>query len=153
VVRDIIAAQRDGGACVILTTHELSEAERLADRVVIIDRGRTLAEGTPAELASGTGDGSIRFSTEPGIDVGALALTIGAGTTVIEQRPGTYRLRSPAGASLPGVVAALADLRTGQSLEEAYLAITGSREAAALASDPPGRRRSRRGRRPVLPPR
>jgi ABC-2 type transport system ATP-binding protein len=164
VVRDIIAAQRHSGACVILTTHELAEAERLADQVVIIDRGRTLAEGTPAELASGTGDGSIRFSTEPGIDAAALALTIGVGTTVVEERPGTYRLRSSTGAPVPGVVAALAgwlaerdlavaDLRTGQSLEEAYLAITGSREAAAPASDPPVRRRSGRGRRAVVPPR
>ena len=68
VVRDLIAAQRDRGLCVLLTTHELAEAERLADRVVIVDRGRLLAEGTPAELASGTADGSVRFSTDPGID-------------------------------------------------------------------------------------
>ena len=44
-VRSIIAAQRDRGICVILTTHELAEAERLADQVIIIDRGRILAEG------------------------------------------------------------------------------------------------------------
>ena len=56
----------------ILTTHELAEAERLADQVVIIDQGRMLAEGTPADLASGTADGSIRFTTEPGIDTAAL---------------------------------------------------------------------------------
>ncbi len=92
VVRDIIAAQRDRGICVILTTHELAEAERLADHVVIIDHGRVLAEGSPAQLASGTADGSIRFSTRPAIDTAALAGAIGEGTVVNEEGPGSYRL-------------------------------------------------------------
>ena len=65
-VRDIIATQRDRGICVILTTHELDEAERLADHVVIIDQGRMLAEGTPAALASGAADGAIRFTHRAG---------------------------------------------------------------------------------------
>jgi ABC-2 type transport system ATP-binding protein len=139
-VRSIIAAQRDRGICVILTTHELAEAERLADQVVIIDHGRVLAAGSPAALASGTADGSIRFTTDPGIDAAGLAAAVGPGTAVDEERPGGYRLRPAAGASSPRVVAtitgwlaerelALGDLRTGQSLEEAYLAITGSRGA------------------------
>jgi len=164
VVRDIIAAQRDRGICVILTTHELAEAERLADLVVIIDRGRTLATGSPAALASGTADGSVRFSTDPGIDTAALAGSIGAGATVDEERPGSYRLRAAPGTPTPRVVATLAgwlaerdlalgDLRTNQSLEEAYLAITGSRAApgppdAGPAGAPPGRRR-RSGRHRV----
>jgi ABC-2 type transport system ATP-binding protein len=157
VVRDIIAAQRDRGICVILTTHELAEAERLADHVVIIDHGRVLAEGSPAELASGTSDGSVRFSTRPGIDTVALAGAIGGGATVSEERPGSYRLLPPAGSSSPAVVAALAgwlaerdlslgDLRTGQSLEEAYLAITGARAAPEEDAEPSGDRRRRRGR-------
>jgi len=163
VVRDLIAAQRDRGRCVLLTTHELAEAERLADRVVIIDHGRLLAEGTPAELASGTADGSVRFSTVPAIDTVALAAAIGPGATVEEERPGAYRLRLPDGAGSPAVVAALAgwlaernlslgDLRTGQSLEEAYLAITGARDASPTDTGGPdgpgaGRRGRRRGRR------
>ena len=138
VVRDIIAAQRRRGICTILTTHELAEAERLADQVVIIDHGRKLAEGSPAALASGTTDGSVRFTTEPGIDTTALAGRLGPGASLDEERPGSYRLHPPDGVSSPAVVAALAgwlaerdlslgDLRTGPSLEEAYLAITGSR--------------------------
>ncbi len=177
VVRDIIAAQRDKGICVILTTHELAEAERLADHVVIIDHGRVLAEGSPAELASGTADGSIRFSTRPGIDTVGLAAALGqrtpaghpdaasaaagagvgvgvgagVGATVTEERPGAYRLVPPAGISGPEVVAALAgwlaerdlslgDLRTGQSLEEAYLSITGARGDGSAAGDRDGDR-------------
>jgi ABC-2 type transport system ATP-binding protein len=193
VVRDIIAAQRDQGICVILTTHELAEAERLADHVVIIDHGRILAEGSPAELASGTADGSIRFSTRPGIDTVGLAsalgrgapagrpdaapappavdIGVGHGATVTEERPGAYRLVPPTGVSGPEVVATLAgwlaerdltlgDLRTGRSLEEAYLSITGARGEgpAGEAGDDTGtgtpdrgsrgsRRRGRSGRR------
>ena len=159
VVRDIIAAQRDRGICVVLTTHELAEAERLADQVVIIDHGRMLAEGSPAALASSTADGSVRFSTESGIDTDALSDAIGPDATVEEERPGSYRLRPPAGAATPATVAILAgwladrdlaldDLRTGQSLEEAYLAITALREehhsahhaaeADPLTGRPPG---------------
>jgi ABC-2 type transport system ATP-binding protein len=157
VVRDIIAERRHRGVCVILTTHELSEAERLADRVVIIDGGRMLAEGTPAALAIGTADGSIRFSTDPGIDTAGLALTMGSGATVEEERPGSYRLRCGAGAPTPAVVAALAgwlaerdlavgDLRTGQSLEEAYLAITASRGTGDPPESEPPERPHRAGR-------
>ena len=53
-LREIIAGLRERGTCVVLTTHELAEAERLADRMVIIDAGRVVAEGTPAELAGAT---------------------------------------------------------------------------------------------------
>ena len=156
VVREIIAAQRERGRCVVLTTHELTEAERVADRVVIIDHGRLLAEGTPAELASGSADGSIRFSTDPGIDAGSLAAALGVGTAVEEERPGSYRLRPPEGASTPATVAALAtwlaerdlslgDLRTGQSLEEAYFAITGAQRDPA-GNEAPEALPARRGR-------
>jgi len=164
-VRSIIANQRDRGICVVLTTHELTEAERLADHVVIIDHGRMLAEGSPGDLASGTADGSIRFTTEPGLDTAALAAAVGPGTTLDEERPGAYRLRPPPGSASPAVVATLAgwlaerslalgDLRTGQSLEEAYLAITGARETPEPAGGDPGaateaagRGRGRRSRR------
>ena len=149
-VREIIATQRDRGRCVILTTHELDEAERLADQVIIIDNGRMLAAGNPADLASSAADGAIRFTTEAGIDTAALVVATGAGSTVAEERPGAYRLGPAPGASTPATIAALAgwladrglalgDLRTGRSLEEAYLAITGSgRDAAGADSGPPG---------------
>ena len=57
-VRDIRA---QSGVTVLLSTHDLEEAERLCDRVVILDRGRILAEGTPADLRARhgvSGDGS-----------------------------------------------------------------------------------------------
>jgi ABC-2 type transport system ATP-binding protein len=41
---------RDGGTAILLTTHALDEAERLADRVTVLDRGQIIAVGSPAEL-------------------------------------------------------------------------------------------------------
>lgn len=50
----LLSTWRDAGATVVLTTHSFEEAERLADHVVVVNRGRTLATGTPADIA-GTG--------------------------------------------------------------------------------------------------
>lgn len=50
-VQDLVTAiRRDRAATVLLCTHDLQEAEVLCDRVVVIDQGRVLAEGTPGEL-------------------------------------------------------------------------------------------------------
>ena len=129
--------------------------------MLIIDHGRKLAEDTPAGLAAGTADGSIRFTTDPGIDTASLALATGRGAAVDEESPGIYRLRPPTGTDNPTVVAALAawlaerglalgDLRTGHSLEEAYLAITGSGGTPDPVAEAVGggSRARRSGRRP-----
>jgi len=58
-VRDLISQSREDGKCVIVSTHILSEAERLCDRLVFLDRGRVVAEGTPAELCQQTGVDSV----------------------------------------------------------------------------------------------
>jgi ABC-2 type transport system ATP-binding protein len=51
----VLRELREGGTTILLTTHLLDEAEALADRVAIIDRGRLVALGTPAELRRGMG--------------------------------------------------------------------------------------------------
>ena len=144
-IREIVGDQRARGVSVVLTTHELTEAERLADRVVIIDHGRLLAEGTPATLASSTAGSAIRFSSDRGIDTVSLACALGVDAAVVEERPGAYRIEPPSDAAAPAVVAALAawlaerslpvgELRTGGSLEEAYLTITANARADATTS-------------------
>jgi ABC-2 type transport system ATP-binding protein len=71
-VKDALRAQVDGGATVIVTTHILEVAERLADRIGIIAHGRMLVEGTMAELRDKVGandatleDTFIRLTSEP----------------------------------------------------------------------------------------
>ena len=49
-VWDVIRAQKARGRTVVLTTHYMDEAERLCDRVAVIDHGKVIALGTPAEL-------------------------------------------------------------------------------------------------------
>src|SRR5205085_11544420 len=50
LIREVIRDLRQAGVGVLLTTHDLEEAERVADRIVIIDKGKVVASGTPAEL-------------------------------------------------------------------------------------------------------
>ncbi|HWH34130.1 MAG TPA: ABC transporter ATP-binding protein [Acidimicrobiales bacterium] len=135
VVRQVLRDLAARGAAVVLTTHELDEVARLADRVVIIDRGRVMAAGTPAELTAGAVE-QIRFSAPPGIDCGELAAALGA--EVGEPSPGEYVVATaPAPAAVAALTAwlaerdlALADLRSGgATLEDVFLRLTGSRRS------------------------
>jgi len=85
---DLITGLRAAGASVILTTHHMDEAERLADYVAIVDHGRMVAEGTPAEL-TGTA-GQIRFRAEPGLDTDALLAALPTGSAAKESPAGHY---------------------------------------------------------------
>jgi ABC-2 type transport system ATP-binding protein len=139
-VREVITDLRRSGVSVLVTTHDLAEAERLADHVVIIDRGRVVADATPSELMDTTGADHFRFGAPGRIDVAALGEHLG--TPVVEERAGEYLVQA---APSPAVVAALtawlaerdlplADLRAGrQSLEDVFLRLT-----AEQATDPGG---------------
>ena len=83
---ELIAELRASGVTVVLTTHDLQQAERLADRVAIIDAGRIVALGTPAELL-GTAD-RLRFRAPPGLPLAELSAEIGL--EVREETPGAY---------------------------------------------------------------
>jgi ABC-2 type transport system ATP-binding protein len=132
VVRRVIRDLAAGGTCVLVASHELDEVERIADRVVIVDRGRLLATGTPSELVRQGGGDQVRFGAPAGLDVAALGGHLAA--IVTEVAPGEYLLDAPASpatvASLTAWLAQrdlpLADLRAGrQSLEDVFVRLTG----------------------------
>jgi ABC-2 type transport system ATP-binding protein len=85
---ELIAGLRSAGASVILTTHHMDEAERLADMVAIVDHGRVVASGTPADL-TGTA-GQVRFRAEPGLDTDGLLAALPPGSAVKESPAGHY---------------------------------------------------------------
>jgi ABC-2 type transport system ATP-binding protein len=64
----VIRTRVDQGRTVVLTTHFLEEADALADRILVINRGRVIAEGTPAEIKSRTAARRIRCTTRLGVD-------------------------------------------------------------------------------------
>ena len=131
---------RAAGVTVVLTTHLIDEAERLADHVVIIDAGRVLAEGTPQELTSGLADDVIRFGGPPRLDVASLQAALPDAATVREVAPGSYEV---AAAVDPRLLATLTSwcaandilaegLQVGhRSLEDVYLELIGATNGRA----------------------
>ena len=131
VIRSVIEDLRTAGVAVVLTTHELGEAEKVADRIVIVDDGKIVAAGTPASLRS-VGADEVRFNAAEGLDVVALGAAIGA--AVVEATRGEYVVTAaPSPAMVAAITAwlaerdlALGDLRAGrQSLEDVFIRLTG----------------------------
>ncbi len=67
-VWDLIRRLRSDGCTIVLTTHHIEEAEMLADHVVIIDHGRVIAEGGPAELIAQSGNVAVDYSGSKGTE-------------------------------------------------------------------------------------
>jgi len=108
LLRRILAAARDKGTAILLTTHELDEAQRLADRIIILDKGGVVAEGTPDELTKATSASGIRFSAEAGLDLTYLVVVLGA--QIVEVEPGEYHVSTtPTPSALAKITAWMAE--------------------------------------------
>src|SRR5437764_9286024 len=130
IVRDL----KRNGATVLLTTHLMDEAERLADRVAIIDTGRLIALDTPGNLTGVQNATVVRFVASPGIDCKQLA-ALPSARKAEEVRPGSYLIETEA---VPVLLAeltvwlrdahiTLSELRVGHgSVEDLFLRLTGS---------------------------
>jgi ABC-2 type transport system ATP-binding protein len=131
---EVITGLRASGAAVILTTHYMDEAQRLADQVCVVDHGQVVAEGTPAEL-TGTA-GQLRFRAEPGLDTDGLIAALPPGATAKESPAGHYIVEVPDRVD-PQLLAAVTawcadhgvlaqDLRIeSRTLEDVFLELTG----------------------------
>jgi ABC-2 type transport system ATP-binding protein len=134
LVRELIDALRRDGVTVVLTTHQLNEAEELADRLVIIDHGVAVAAGTPAELTrTGTKD-QVRFTAPRRLDLSLLISALPEGYRATEVTPGEYLVEGPVDPQVLATVTAwcarldvlATDLRVEQrSLEDVFLELTG----------------------------
>ncbi len=127
----IVSDLKSRGVTVLLTTHLLDEAERVADRVGILNRGKLVALGSPQELVSGR-KSELTFQTGAEIDADALGAAVGA--RVVRSGKNIYRI-----ANLPPTPRLVADvtkwfatrdvllrrLDVGpRSLEDFYLEVT-----------------------------
>jgi len=138
---ELIEGVRDRGVTIILVTHFMEEAERLCDRVALIDGGRIAALGTPAGLAvQARGGKSVRFLPSAPFD--DRLLTELPGVTAVGHE-GQHVVVTGTGELVNAVILALAaagvtarDVRLdSSSLEDAFVKLTGShldKEGAAL---------------------
>lgn len=141
MVFELIRELRDAGKAIILTTHLLDDAQRLADYVYIVDKGATVAQGTVPELleqsTAALKQREMTFETAPNLDLASL---LRPGLDCTETRPGFYRLRGnldPGDLARFGTWCAERQLMptslhlASQSLEDVFLAI--SQEGAGFS--------------------
>jgi ABC-2 type transport system ATP-binding protein len=133
LVWELVSALRRDGVAVLLTTHLMEEAEALADHVVIVDRGRVVAQGSPVQLTSG-GDQELRFRARPGMNVDDLETALPTGYRAAETLAGRYLVQ---GRIDPGVLSTITGWCAAQgaladdvqvarrSLEDVFLELTG----------------------------
>jgi ABC-2 type transport system ATP-binding protein len=132
---DLVSALRHDGVGVVLTTHFMDEAERLADHVVIIDHGRVVAAGSPGQLTGSAGQ--LRFRAEPGLDTDSLLAALPPGSAAKESPSGHYLIEVDDGVIQPALLAAVtawcadrsvlpSSLRIeSRTLEDVFLELTG----------------------------
>ena len=135
-VWDIIRALVGQGTTVLLCTQYLDEADQLAARIAVIDHGKVIAEGPPAQLKASVGQGSLHVRLlDPARRPEAERVLGGLVSTEVRLEPDPAALSVPvphadaasdAIAALSGAGVGLADFSVGQpTLDEVFLALTG----------------------------
>ncbi|HYF38490.1 MAG TPA: ABC transporter ATP-binding protein [Gemmatimonadales bacterium] len=134
---DLIEAFKSDGRSILLTTHYMDEAERLCDRVAIVDHGRVIALGTPRELiARLRGEHVLEFALAENTPLDEHPLRAIDGVCAADRRDGTYRLQvEELHRAMPALLnelrrqnAQLSELRThSATLEDVFVSLTGRR--------------------------
>jgi ABC-2 type transport system ATP-binding protein len=132
---ELIEMFKADGRSILLTTHYMDEAERLCDRVAIVDHGRTIAQGTPRELIAGLrAEHVLEFALADGSLPDESPLSRLDGVCAADRRDGTYRLQvEELHRAMPALLqelrrqgAQLAELRThSATLEDVFVSLTG----------------------------
>ncbi|MFN8110915.1 MAG: ATP-binding cassette domain-containing protein [Thermoleophilia bacterium] len=156
--QEVRRLNREGGTTVFLTTQYLEEADQLAGRVGIIDGGRIVAEGTPAELKAQVGDPWLVVVPADPTRCAAAQGALARFGPPVTTREGTAAVRLPGGAAQmseavrvldeAGIATVGLDLHQ-PSLDDVFVAKTGHRlegEGEGAAASGPPQRRGRRGR-------
>jgi ABC-2 type transport system ATP-binding protein len=144
-VWDIVRTLADEGTTILLCTQYLDEADQLADGIAVIDHGRVIAEGTPAQLKRSVGSGAlhVRLLDPEQRDSAALVIGRELGQAHSEADPSSLSAVCSDAGRAANVVTALsregievADFKLAQpSLDEVFLALTGHR-AEPQADEP-----------------
>jgi ABC-2 type transport system ATP-binding protein len=132
---ELIGDLREGGRTIVLTTHYMEEAERLCDRVAIVDHGRAIALGTPRELVQSLGaDHVVEFALGDGVVISDHVLSGIRGVRGARHSDGTWTLTvAELHLAVPAILAeldrrgaTLAELRThSATLEDVFVSLTG----------------------------
>ena len=134
---ELIDQFRRAGRTIVLTTHYMDEAERLCDRVAIMDRGRIIALGTPRELIASTGvEHVVEFTAptdgRPPIDAASLSHV--DGVRAVREQAGSIQVQvTELHRAVPALLAEIArqggdltELRThSATLEDVFVGLTG----------------------------
>ncbi|NIZ90814.1 ABC transporter ATP-binding protein [Kineosporiaceae bacterium B12] len=136
---DAVRGFVDGGGTLLLTSHYLEEVEALAQRVVVVDHGRVVAEGTVPEIRGRTSLRRVRFAAGP---APALATAAGVSEVLADGGHGRWEvLAGDADAFVRELVGSGLDFRdlevAGATLEEAFVALTQSETGTAPAAGRP----------------
>ncbi len=149
-IRSVLQGLRERSVAVVLTTHELAEAEKVADQVIIMAQGTARARGTVDELRRSFARALIQFRTAIQIDESALAAALGIPAGGVARTPGgDYEVLLPPSADLVSRLAAwlqehgveLTSLSTGEgTLEDLYMEVlagVGQSGSSAVAAAEP----------------
>src|SRR5688572_28409820 len=148
-VWDLVRQIAAGGTTVLLTTQYLEEADRLAERLAVIDHGRVIAEGTSRDLKSNVGSNTLHFhlvKPEQTAQAQAIVSSVLGDGILPHTEPGAFTIKVADAGAAANVLTALAranialtDFALGTpSLDDVFFALTGRPAEDKTAEDKPG---------------
>ena len=143
---DVLRGLVNDGTTLLLTTQYLEEADQLADRIVVIDRGHVIAEGTPLQLKDQSGKAALVVTVSKAEDLGEAERLLRSMVSEVHVEPNARQLTAPANGlgdvtriagAFEGSGIELDDLGLKRpSLDDVFLHLTGHRAEGAAPDNP-----------------